>query len=101
MVVLLGTYTLQPFPIDMLQFLLKIPSRYLTIYRASVDSFVVVEFVFFLMQGSSFPSYVIKILMLQTTHILNSHMCNPRCLPFESGVTIIKVCSPKLPIVSF
>ncbi len=53
------------------------------------------------MQGSPFPSYVVELLMLQMTHIPNSRMCNLRCLPFENGATIIKVRSPKLPIVSF
>jgi hypothetical protein len=55
------------------------------------------------MQGYPFPSYVVEVFMLQMTltHIPNSRRCNLGCLPSESGVTIIKVRSPKLPIVNF
>jgi hypothetical protein len=71
------------------------------ICRALVDMFVAMEFVSFPMQGSPFPFYVIEVFMLQMTHIPNSCKCNHGCLPSKSGATIIKVCSPKLPIVSF
>jgi hypothetical protein len=65
--------------------------------RALVDLFIAVQFVSFPIQGSPFPSCVVEILMLQTTHIPNSRRCNLGCLPSESEVAIIKVHSPKLP----
>ncbi len=70
------------------------------ICKALVDLFTTMEFVFFLMWGCPFPSCVIvEVCMLQTPHIPSSYRCSLEFVSFDNGVTIIKVCFSKLPIV--